>query len=1035
MTGQLEALESLDLADWAPTRDEMWTLPAYHVDGLHPEVTRRLLRSLDVLTRGGHPLASVVRGERGSGKTHLLSWLREQIQARYGYFFPMKPVAGYSVWLAAVEDIFNGLLHPAPGARDQLNRLLTSLVEAMKLDPATERSVVGRGVLHREHVDAFIAGLRLLDREVGIQAADTARALVLTASSGSAVEIGRAYFARPESHDDARGVWGIAGPRPAQFVLRDLTRLIALGGPIVFAFDQLDGLVHESRTVLGSARKTNETASARRIRDDIATTLMELREESRRTLLVVACQVDTWKIVTQSSLVSARERFDLLPELGAIPDTATAAAIVGRRFGPRYTEVGFTPDYPTWPIAESALREAPHRFTARRLLMRVADHVTACLANRQVVELVTLGNPVAAPPKKATTVAESTEPPPGVDFAELTETFERLRAAAHEEPLLESVEDRTMPPLIGAGLRSVVHELNGDPHRFAVDEDFGPSAELHARLRYTVEDDTEQEIHWSFRTIAASHARAFQTRLAKAMIASGLAVGQPNRHLLLIRNTDFPGGPKTADMKADFQRRGGIDRVINAADIRTLSALRVMLEQHPPGLQDWLRSERPASKLEIFAELIGGIGVNRPATSTAATAVARSTAARPDDDIVVGVTHRGRRPFAIELAALRKHSIVIGSSGSGKTVLVKSIVEQCALRGVSAIVLDPNEDLASLGDPWPVQPEQWTADQQEQANRYFAHTEVVVWTPGMRNGRPISFHPLPDFGLVRDDPDDYRRLLDATVRDLAAQARVIGRSPRNVQQLSILTRALDHYVSDGGHSFSGFLDVLAELPDGIGNPRSGARLASEMAATLEAATDTDPLFGEGGSPVDPAVLLAPSKGRTARVSVISMIGLSDEARRSFVSRLQMALFAHFRANPVRDRSLGGLFVMDEAQIFVPAGAATPSTESTRMLIAQIRKYGLGMLLATQMPKGLHNSVLGNTANQFIGRLTAPAQLAAAEQMAQARGSTLDNVAKLDPGVFYAATEGSPFSRIGTPLCLSQHRDALTEEEVLERARR
>jgi DNA helicase HerA-like ATPase len=208
-----------------------------------------------------------------------------------------------------------------------------------------------------------------------------------------------------------------------------------------------------------------------------------------------------------------------------------------------------------------------------------------------------------------------------------------------------------------------------------------------------------------------------------------------------------------------------------------------------------------------------------------------------------------------------------------------------------------------------------------------------------------------------------------------------------------------------------------------------------MAATLEAATDTDPLFGEGGSPVDPAVLLAPSAGKTARISVISMIGLPDEARQSFVSRLQIALFAYFRANPVRDRPLGGLLVMDEAQIFVPAGAATPSAESTRTLIAQVRKYGLGMLLATQMPKGLHNSVPGNTVNQFIGRLTAPAQLGAAEQMAQARGSTLDNVGKLGSGVFYAATEGSSFSRIETPLCLSHHRDALSEEEVLERAQR
>jgi len=235
---------------------------------------------------------------------------------------------------------------------------------------------------------------------------------------------------------------------------------------------------------------------------------------------------------------------------------------------------------------------------------------------------------------------------------------------------------------------------------------------------------------------------------------------------------------------------------------------------------------------------------------------------------------------------------------------------------------------------------------------------------------------------------------------------------------------------------AGFLDVLAEPPDGVVNSRLGPRLAGEMADTLDAAFETDPVFDENSASLDPGVLLTPSAGRAARISVISLVGLREEnQRQSFVSRLQTALFGYFKANPVRDRPLGGLLVMDEAQIFVPAGATTPSSENTRTLIAQVRKYGLGLLLATQMPKGLHNSVPGNTASQFIGRLTAPTQMAAAEQMAQARGSRLDNLAKLDPGVFYAATEGSPFNRVEAPLCLSHHRDALNEEEVLERARR
>lgn len=145
------------------------------------------------------------------------------------------------------------------------------------------------------------------------------------------------------------------------------------------------------------------------------------------------------------------------------------------------------------------------------------------------------------------------------------------------------------------------------------------------------------------------------------------------------------------------------------------------------------------------------------------------------------------------------------------------------------------------------------------------------------------------------------------------------------------------------------------------------------------------------------------------------------------------MFAWFRAHPTRDRPLSGLLVMDEAQNFVPSGVSNPSTESTVELIRQIRKYGLGVVLASQAPRGIHNQAVGNAANQFIGRLTVTAQLRAAEDMGQARNSDLDNLGGLPLGNFYAASEGTRFSRIEVPICLSHHAGPLREDEVVERA--
>ncbi|MER7211596.1 hypothetical protein ABT340_31460 [Streptosporangium sp. NPDC000239] len=143
----------------------------------------------------------------------------------------------------------------------------------------------------------------------------------------------------------------------------------------------------------------------------------------------------------------------------------------------------------------------------------------------------------------------------------------------------------------------------------------------------------------------------------------------------------------------------------------------------------------------------------------------------------------------------------------------------------------------------------------------------------------------------------------------------------------------------------------------------------------------------------------------ARASVISFVGLpSDEQRQSFVNQLQMALFAWIRRNPAGDRPLGGLFVMDEAQTFAPSGGTTACTRSTLALATQARKYGLGLVFATQAPKGLHNWIPGNAATQFYGLLNSPAQIEAAKEMARSKGGAVTDVSRLTTGQFYLTAE-------------------------------
>src|SRR5262249_22028797 len=159
-----------------------------------------------------------------------------------------------------------------------------------------------------------------------------------------------------------------------------------------------------------------------------------------------------------------------------------------------------------------------------------------------------------------------------------------------------------------------------------------------------------------------------------------------------------------------------------------------------------------------------------------------------------------------------------------------------------------------------------------------------------------------------------------------------------------------YFARSGGGDFRAFLALLADLPLEASQIDKADQIAAELGQLLTAATITDPLFAGTGEPMDPGQLLTPSAGHRARVSVIRFVGLTEAARRGCVSQLQMALFSWIKRTPARGRPLLGLYVMDEAQSLVPASPKTEALASTLTLASQARKYGLGLVFATQAPR-------------------------------------------------------------------------------------
>ena len=1057
-TEELTALAALTF-NWTRALDDVWTDLSYHVDGLH-EQTADLIRAGigEASADSSRPLGIVIQGERGVGKTHLLGWTREQAQRAGGYFFLVGDLFTKAFWEQVLGSVVEQLLPFPDGSRNQLATLLAGLADRVGLEGNFRAQITGELPPSPEALKVFIAALRRSDPKIGLICQDTARALALLASPMQEdQDVGYYYLTGYEVDLEDRRRWGINTTRKiARLLVNEVSQLLALTGPIVIAIDQVDALIDEliGLSADGPARSQSRPLA------DVATGLMSLRDVAHRTLTVLSCLPESWDAIRAYGVGPVADRFRMARQMRNIPSADIGRLMIEKRFAADFARVGFSPPYATWPILPGAFEDAS-KYTARGLLKRIEAHVGVCLHERGVVELASLDLQSPVPDS-------APEGSPGL--AAIDELFARLRKDADVgAALAHDTEDVAMPPLLAAGLEAWAREADGDNQTFVQDSAPGKNPRLHACLRMLLDLRTERsQRRWAFRAIASDSPRAVQTRLRKAIEGAGLAaggVGDAERRLFVLRSASWPSGPVTEKAAAEFADKGGVVLPAGEADLRTFAALGELLGGHHADLNAWLLARRPAHSTELLSRALGDVP-DLPGPSSAAqpepfsepgpssepgpfSEPGPSAPSDPDSVAIagelapaatairVGLPAAGQPGAMIDLASLRRHLAIFAGSGSGKTVLLRRVIEECALQGVSSIVLDPNNDLARLGDEWPAAPAPWLTGDAEQARDYLDHTDVVIWTPRRESGRPLTFQPLPDFGSVLDDVDERNAAVDAAVEALVPRVGANRAGARAAREKAVLTEAMWWFALGAGHDLGAFIDLLANLPEHVSEQTRGSQVAADLADRLRAVRTTDPLFAGSGEPADPGLLLTPPPGKRARISVISRVGMaSDEQWHGFVNQLQMALFTWVKRNPAEDRPLGGLLVMDEAQDLVPSVGTTACSESTRRLASQARKYGLGLLFATQSPKALHNSIPGNATTQLFGLLNSPVQIAAARELARAKGGDVPDIARLGAGRFYLATEGSAFRRIGAPMCLSHHPPSpLTEDEVIARAAR
>jgi hypothetical protein len=434
-------------------------------------------------------------------------------------------------------------------------------------------------------------------------------------------------------------------------------------------------------------------------------------------------------------------------------------------------------------------------------------------------------------------------------------------------------------------------------------------------------------------------------------------------------------------------------------------------------------------------------------------------------------------PYLLPARDLTTHAVCVGMTGSGKTGLGISLLEEAAIDGIPALAIDPKGDLGNLAlafpelrpedfEPWidpdearragrsPHEQAQATAERwraglaasgQDGARvaRFAGSAEVAIYTPGSRAGLPLS--PLRSFAppppALAADPDAVRERAQAAVSGLLA---LLGRDadPLRSREHILLARIVAESWERGAElDVPGLIRALEAPPfarvgalelESFFPARDRFALAGELNNLL-----ASPAFEAwlDGDPLDIGRLLRTPDGRP-RLAVLSIAHLSDAERMFFVTLLLSELVAWMRAQPGTE-SLRALLYMDEVFGYLPPTANPPSKVPLLTLLKQARAFGVGVVLATQNPVDLDYKALGNAGTWFLGRLQTERDrarvaegLAAASALAGEGADLERQLGALEKRVFLARSAGEDAPTLfQTRFALSYLRGPMTRDDL------
>lgn len=367
------------------------------------------------------------------------------------------------------------------------------------------------------------------------------------------------------------------------------------------------------------------------------------------------------------------------------------------------------------------------------------------------------------------------------------------------------------------------------------------------------------------------------------------------------------------------------------------------------------------------------------------------------------------KPLEYDSADLTTHAVVTGMTGSGKTGLCFAILEEAALQGVPAIMIDPKGDLTNLllhfpellpsdfqpwidpevvrragttpekaaeeaADAWGKGIKEWGMDQARIMDLKNA-VDFAIYTPGSDSGIPVSVLSslaAPDLNW-EENREVLRERISSTVTALLGLVGMNDLDPIRSREHILLSNIFETHWSNGQDIELEELILQIQTPpfDKLGAFSIDAffpqkdRMELAMVVNNILASPAFEAWREGQS-LDIQSLLFTKDGNP-RHSIFYLAHLSDGERMFFTTLLLSAVETWMRTQK-GSTSLRAILYMDEIYGYLPPTANPPSKQPLLRMLKQARAFGLGLLLATQNPVDMDYKGLSNTGTWFIGKL-------------------------------------------------------------------